>query len=200
MTKAAGIVNLFMLLGLCLFVFKVVWSLIFAVVHAVLKVSKSSRTVPLNLVYAVWGYFLASQTTLAVTQARQTIPEIRQEYEWIGAGLLLLFMAADRITNIWLAERKLDKELQEIIKWQHFLALALLIYGLLNIFVWPAWGHLEFTRWSVALAQRMLMFPFLGICLGVFGLIYEIRLIMRLIKFVRIGPKGLPPFPESLRK
>ncbi len=199
MSAGAGIFNCFVLLGVSLFCFRFCWAFVFGTAHGVLKVIGRGRGVTLSLFLLIWGYFLSSQTVLIVAQAQQTRDISGTGYEWIAMSIFTLFIFFDRCANIWIAERKLDVVLQEIVKQQHFIVAGIWICAVLTLWFWPDGWHLGVTRWWVGEIQKMLSVPVLGFCLSVLGILYELGMIRRILKFIRIGPKGLPPFPDSIR-
>ncbi|MBN1595090.1 hypothetical protein JW933_04100 [candidate division FCPU426 bacterium] len=152
------------------------------------------RTWPLHVVYLVWGYALSSQTMLVVTQAQHASTASGRGYQYLGLALMTLYLVSDGIINIWLAERKQDRELKGIVYRHHFLAAAIWLYTLLAMRFWPEQGHLAFIRTWIHWMQQLLAVPGLGICLGVIGILYQLGLVRRIVRFIRIGPKGLPPF------
>jgi hypothetical protein len=200
MGVGAGILNCFVLLGISLFCFRLCWALFYAIVHGILKVVKGGRNVTLHLFELLWGYFLTSQVALVLVQAQQTREISGTGYIWIVTLVFTLFILSNRIGDIWIAERKLDVELQKIVKQQHVVVAGIWVWGILAFWFWPEGWHLGHVQWSVAVVQKALSVPVLGFCLSVFGIVYALGLVRRILKFIRIGPKGLPPFPDSIRK
>lgn len=199
MNAQAGVVNLCMLLGLCLVLIKLFWTAAFAATTSIMEVLGKYSAWPLSLVYIFWGYSLASLTTVIVLQARQTAPWTSPGYEIIALLILAIFLASDQIAAVWMAWRKQNQPLQTIIRKQHWVVSALFLYAVLNVWVWPQWGHWALTIGWVGLMQKLLAVPVIGIMFGIIGILYILRLLARVIKFVRIGPRGLPPLPEKLR-
>ncbi len=199
MSAQMGIVNLCMLLGLCLLVFKLLWVWVFATVQAIMKVSGKYPSWPLSLTYAAWGYSLASLTTVTVLQAWQTVSGNSPGYKICALVILAIYMTADQMAAIWIAERKQNQQLRDMARKQHWVMGAFFVYAGLNLWAWPQWGHWTLTTGWVGLMQRLLAVPGVGILFGIIGILYVLRLLARVVKFVRIGPKGLPPYPKNLR-
>lgn len=199
MSPQAGIFNLCMLLGLCLLVFKLLWVWAFATVQAIMNVSGKHPSWPLSLIYVAWGYCLASLTTVTVLQARQTVPGNSPGYEICALVILAVYMTADQMSAIWIAERKQNQQLRDMVRKQHWIVGAFFVYAGLNLWAWPQGGHWALTTGWVGLMQRLLAVPGIGIVSGIIGILYLLRLLARVVKFARIGPRGLPPFPKNLR-
>ncbi|MCD4813267.1 hypothetical protein K8S19_06195 [bacterium] len=200
MTDIAGIGNSLMLFGLVMLIFNMMWAFIFGMMHTLMSMTGGPRTSITAIVLMVWGYFLTSLTMSVLVQSRQAIPVEGTLYVIVCAVVLLLYILADRMGAIWVAERKLDSKMAAIVNRLHWLAGTIFLYGLAGLIFWPESGHINLTKWFVGILQQLLVLKFFGLVFGVFGIFYIIRMLMRVIKFIRIGPKGLPPFPESMRK
>lgn len=192
-----------MLLGLAYLAYKLAWIPVFAVINAVLtevpKVLRQQAAIragggaavkalevdtiplwPLAAAYLLWGYGLARITSAAAMIAGQTLALPNWSYQLLASFLLVLYLVADRLATLRYTVVRGHAGLRAAYLRLSRLVAVLGAYGLLHVWLWPAFGG---RGWMVPLlgwVQQLLSTAGAGIALGVVGLIYLVRLVFRL--------------------
>lgn len=198
-----GLFNLAMLLGLAYLAYKLAWVPLFAVLNAVLtevpKVLRQQAAAragkgsagkalevdkiplwPLGAAYLLWGYGLARITSAAAIIAGQTLDLPEWSYQLLASFLLGLYLVADRLATLRYAEARGHAGLRAAYLRLGWLIAGLGIYGLLHVWLWPAFGGRGWVFPLLGWVQHLLSVAGAGIALGVVGLIYLVRLMFRI--------------------
>lgn len=194
-----SLVNASMLLGLVFFVFNLLWGFVLILVYTFQIRPNGLRAWPIHVAYLAGGGFLAVVTASAARMIAAEAPGGRHgELFFASACLLALYLAADQVRWVWFSHRKNDLDLQQVVRVQHGLAAVVLAAGILAMLL-PGMSRIAFpgSLYLLRALQQALFHPVLGIFLGAVGVVYELRLAARLIKFCCLGKRGLPPFSEG---
>lgn len=192
-----SLVNASMLLGLIFFMFNLFWGFVLILVYTFQIRPNGLRAWPIHVAYLAGGGFLAVVTASAARVIAAAAPGRHGELFFASACLLALYLAADQVRWVWFSHRKNDRDLQQVVRVQHVLAAVVWAAGILAML--PGMPRISFpgSLFLLRALQQALFHPVLGIFLGAVGVVYELRLAARLIKFCCLGKRGLPPFSEG---